>query len=152
MVCAMALAVHSEIAHASAELAAGDSPTVHTRKLHTELMVAALYCGQHARYNAFVRRFQDELATNGKRLRAMFVSVHGTKQAVPHLDRFLTKMANDESRRRITRGASYCREAQALFTQVLNLRETRQLAAFASQRAQLPSADGRLTLLRPNSF
>lgn len=152
LACAIAITVASETAVAGTDIATSDSPTVHTRKLHTELMVAALYCGQHSRYNAFVRRFQTELAANGKRLRAMFVNVHGNEHAVPHLDRFLTKMANDESRRRLALGGNYCREAQALFTQVLDLRETRQLVAFASSRAQSPAPDGRLTLLRPNSL
>lgn len=148
----LAIAAPSVPASATTVFTARDNPTVHTRKLQTELMVAALYCGQNARYNAFVRRFEGELVSNGKRLRALFVNMHGAKQAVTRLDTFLTKMANDESRRRLTLGSRYCRDAQTLFTRVLNLRETHQLATFASLRAQSPPPSGRVTLLLPDEL
>jgi len=120
---------------------------VHTRKLQTELMVSALYCGQQARYNAFVRRFEGELVSSGRELKALFVSRHGATRAVPKLDAFLTRLANQESQRRLTLGTRYCPDARTLFTQVLRL-PNRNLIAFASDRAATPLPQGRVTLLQ----
>ncbi len=128
-----------------------DNPAVHTRKLQTELMVAALYCSQHARYNAFVRRFEGELVASGRQLRAMFIDLHGSKRGTAQLDTFLTKMANEESQRRIRVGARYCTEARQLFAQVLSL-PTRQLFVFASTRATAARADARVSLLRTPGY
>lgn len=124
-----------------------DHTSVHTRKLQTELMVSALYCDQQARYNAFVRRFEGELMSSGRQLKALFVSRHGARHAVPKLDAFLTRLANQESQRRLTLGTRYCRDAQDLFTQVLRLPQ-RHLVAFASDRASMPLPQGRLTRLQ----
>ena len=67
-------------AHADIDLDATNDSAVQTRKLQTELMVSALYCGQQARYNAFVRRFESELVVSGQKLKALFVSRHGARQ------------------------------------------------------------------------
>ncbi len=133
--------------HAAGEDATSDHASVHTRKLQTELMVSALYCGQQARYNAFVRQFEDELVTSGRQLKALFVSQHGSRHAVPALDAFLTRLANQESQRRLTLGNQYCRDARNLFAKVLTL-PNRQLIAFATTRASTPLPSGRVTLLR----
>ena len=118
-------------------------------------MVAALYCGQHARYNAFIQRCEGELIANGRQLRALFVNMHGSKRATTRLDSFLTKMANEESQRRLRLGSRYCRDARRLFTEVLRL-PGRQLFAFATNRAQTPHPDARVFFLgrratKPNS-
>jgi hypothetical protein len=143
----MTLATAASGALAANDDSLRDNATIQTRKLQTELMVAALYCGQQVRYNAFIQRFSGELIANGKELRTLFVSMHGAKRAVPQLDTFLTKMANEASQRRLSAGASYCQEAQSLFTQVLSL-PTRQLIAFASDRARAPQTQGRITYLQ----
>ena len=127
-----------------------DHTSVHTRKLQTELMVSALYCGQQERYNAFVRRFEGELVSSGRQLKDLFVSRHGARRAVPMLDAFLTRLANQESQRRLTLGTRYCRDASNLFTQVLGL-PNRHLIAFATNRAATPLPQGRITLLQPFS-
>jgi len=124
-----------------------DHTSVHTRKLQTELMVSALYCDQQARYNAFVRRFEGELVSSGRQLKALFVTRHGARHAIPKLDAFLTRLANKESQRRLTLGIRYCRDAQDLFTRVLRLPQ-RQLVTFASERAATPLPQGRLTRLQ----
>ena len=133
-------------AHADIDAGANDS-AVQTRKLQTELMVSALYCGQQARYNAFVRKFEAELVVSGQKLKALFVSQHGTRQGVPKLDTYLTRLANEESQRRLTLGTRYCEDAKALFTEVLTLKQA-ELVAFASSRASTPLPFGRVTLLQ----
>lgn len=125
-----------------------DHTSVHTRKLQTELMVSALYCGQQERYNAFVRQFEGELVSSGQQLKELFVSRHGARRAMPMLDAFLTRLANKESQRRLTLGTRYCRDARDLFAQVLRL-PNRNLIAFASDRAATPLPQGRITLLQP---
>ncbi len=135
------------VAHADIDLDATNDSAVQTRKLQTELMVSALYCGQQARYNAFVRRFESELVVSGQKLKALFVSRHGARQAVPKLDTYLTRLANEESQRRLTLGNRYCQDAKALFTEVLLLGQA-ELIAFASSRASTPLPFGRVTLLQ----
>ena len=144
---AIALSAPTLIAPAAASDSL-DHTSVHTRKLQTELMVSALYCGQQERYNSFVRRFEGELVSSGQQLKELFVSRHGARRAVPMLDAFLTRLANQESQRRLTLGTRYCRDARDLFAQVLRL-PNRHLIAFASDRAATPLPQGRITLLQP---
>ena len=72
---------------------------------------------------------------------------HGARQAVPKLDTYLTRLANEESQRRLTLGNRYCQDAKALFTEVLLLRQA-DLIAFASSRASTPLPLGRVTLIQ----
>lgn len=63
-------------------------PALNVRALQTELMVAALSCGEAERYNAFVETRRDELLTYTKRLQDTF---KGRTNA------FVTKLANNSA-------------------------------------------------------
>jgi hypothetical protein len=101
-----------------------------TRVLQTELMVAALSCGEAARYNAFVNRFRGELVVESKRMQHYFNRVHGGR-AGKELNSFVTELANNSSQRSLTEAGSFCPEAATLLDQVLKL-EPRQLDDFAA--------------------
>lgn len=90
-----------------------------TRVLQTELMVAALTCGQQGEYNTFIRRFEGELVNRGKTLRAYFQRTYGG-QSQPRLDGFITRLANEASQRSIANRADFCPRAAELFDVVLN--------------------------------
>ena len=89
------------------------------RVLQTELMVAALTCGQQGEYNTFVRKFEGELVDRGKALRAAFQRMYGG-QGQPRLDGFITRLANEASQRSIASRADFCPRAAELYNVVLN--------------------------------
>jgi len=86
--------------------------------LRAELMVAALYCGVHTDYNAFVTRYQSSLTEQGHLLRAFFRRQYG-RAGEQHMNSFVTRLANEESRRSTAQRARFCREAAALFDGLL---------------------------------
>lgn len=106
------------------------------RVLQTELMVAALTCGQQGEYNQFVRQFEGELVTQGKTLRSTFQRLYGGK-GQPRLDGFVTRLANEASQRSIGDRAAFCPRASELFSVVLKTPP----AALVSVAEQQPFSD-----------
>ncbi|MGF1641523.1 MAG: hypothetical protein ACFCUO_11300 [Rhodospirillales bacterium] len=110
----------------SAAVAAGscvnqkDLAALNARVLQTELMVAALTCGERARYNAFVMGFRGELGKHGHALRSLFNRLHGAR-GTNELNGFVTRLANDASHSSIAIRPEYCAIASALFEEVLNV-------------------------------
>lgn len=96
-----------------------DLAALNARVLQTELMVAALTCGEKARYNAFVMGFKSVLGDHGLSLRTMFARVHGSG-GKRQLNGFVTKLANDASQGSLAARGGYCAGASALFEEVLN--------------------------------
>jgi hypothetical protein len=84
------------------------------RALQSQLLVAALACGQHDDYNAFVRKNQGTLATAFRDLGSHFRRVAGA-QHQRQLDQYITELANSQSRISIDRGSFFCREQGPLF-------------------------------------
>ena len=95
-----------------------DLAALNARVLQTELMVAALSCGERQRYNDFVTTYQSVLTERGHSLQALFKRVHGA-QGARRMDAFVTKMANDSSQQVRVKGAEYCAFAGDLFEEVL---------------------------------
>ena len=95
-----------------------DLAALNARVLQTELMVAALSCGERQRYNTFVTTYQSVLVDRGQALQAMFRRAHGAR-AVPALNAFVTKMANDSSHAVQQKGDHYCVFAGELFDETL---------------------------------
>lgn len=97
---------------------AADEAALNTRVLQTELMVAALSCGEKDRYNAFVTTFRDQLSHGGQALRTMFRRVHGARGDY-QMNAFVTKLANDAAQRNSQGKARYCASASSLFGEAL---------------------------------
>lgn len=116
---ALTLAVAAPaMAAGSACATAADEAAINTRVLQTELMVAALSCGEKDRYNAFVTTFKDQLSYNGQALRTMFKRVHGARGDY-EMNAFVTRLANDASQRNSTSRAGYCASASQTFSEAL---------------------------------
>ena len=92
----------------------GDKVAFHVRSLQTELMVAALTCGERAAYNDFAHRFQRTLITEGKALKRRFRHDHGAR-AEKKLNAYVTALANRASQRSIEARDSFCRDAGQIF-------------------------------------
>ena len=92
---------------------------IYTAELRAQLMVAALSCGQQGRYNSFVTRFQHELSTHGRALRLQFKRQYGAA-GDRHLNEFMTRLANRQSRRSAKARAPFCAQATVLFHQLLD--------------------------------
>jgi len=107
-----------------------------SRVLQSELMVAALNCGHAAEYNAFVRKFQPELARRGQGLRDYFARAHG-RGGEQQMNRFVTVMANEASSRNVADHGLFCAQAGILFDQLRGL----ELRGFERFVATLPLAD-----------
>jgi len=111
----------------SAELAG-----LQARVLQTELMVAALSCGEASRYNQFITRFRGELVSESKRMQDFFARVHGGR-ASKELNAFVTELANNSSQRSLTQSASFCPQAAVVFDDVLKI-DPRELRGFAARQ------------------
>ena len=102
--------------------AAGDPPLSHpavaTKKLQTDLMVAALYCNEKQRYNEFVRRFEPQIAAQGNTLKPLFRQSHGNNGTTA-LNAAVTRMANEASVRTMADPTGFCVEHGRIFDDVL---------------------------------
>lgn len=95
-----------------------DLAALNTRVLQTELMVAALSCGERQRYNMFVTSYQQVLTDRGQALQGLFKRAHGA-QGATRLNAFITKLANDASQEIREKGDNYCVFAGELFDETL---------------------------------
>ncbi|MGB8274497.1 MAG: hypothetical protein WCF16_04405 [Alphaproteobacteria bacterium] len=110
--------VIADAAAATCSLAA-EQAAIDSRALQSELMVAALSCGQSGQYNAFVTKFGPQLAANGNALRQYFGRAFGANGET-QMNAFVTRLANYASTRATTRGTpAFCADSAALFGQVL---------------------------------
>ncbi len=89
-----------------------------TRLLQTELMVGALACGNQDLYNDFVRRFRDELVQEGKSMQQVFKSEY-RGSAGSHVNAFVTRLANEASRRSNVNRVGFCKQTALLFQEAM---------------------------------
>lgn len=98
----------------------GELQALNTRVLQSELMVAALACGQQQEYNAFVTRFEPLLVERGRKMRNYFTRNYGGS-AERALNRFVTRIANDAAQRGLqTEETEYCENTRQQFDQILS--------------------------------
>ena len=122
----------STIAAAATCASPVEKAALDTRVLQSELMVAALTCGQNANYNAFVEKFQPVLVTFGQTMRSYFTRAYG-KGGEHEMDAFVTRTANSAATRRMQfEMTQYCASANNLFSSVLAV-ESKALPEFAGQ-------------------
>lgn len=119
---AISAAVCAPLAAAKADVCSfpHEQTALNSRVLQTKLMVAALACGDQARYNQFVTRFEDELIPLGHDLIDFFKRNYGAK-AQATLDKFVTSLANEAAIRSATVGIAFCDANSATFTTALEL-------------------------------
>jgi len=132
---AVGLAASDAVAQSCAN--AREKAAFDLRALQTHLMVGALTCGMHDRYNAFVTRFQSDLAGAHRNLTGYFNRVHG-RSAQRDLNEYITALANAQSQEGIRLGSHFCGRIGPLFDQVMGGGNA-ELAAI-SAAAGLPQA------------
>lgn len=108
------------------------------RALQTHLMVGALSCGMGDRYNAFVTRWQSDLATAHRNLTGYFNRAYGSR-GQNQLNEYITSLANAQSQEGIRQGSHFCGKIGPMFERVSGLRSTAELTT-ASAGASLPLA------------
>lgn len=89
------------------------------RVVQTELMVAALTCGESDRYNSFVNTFRSDLTGAYQGVKRTFRRIYRGR-AVSQLDSFDTQMANASSQRSNKNKARFCQNASYLFDNTLD--------------------------------
>lgn len=108
------------------------------RALQTHLMVGALSCGMGDRYNAFVTRWQSDLAAAHRNLSGYFNRAYGSR-GQSQLNEYITSLANAQSQEGIRQGSHFCSKIGPMFEQVSTLRNAADLTT-ASAGASLPLA------------
>lgn len=90
------------------------------RVLQSELMVAALTCGERPSYNAFVTNFKPFLKSQGVQLRTFFVQQYGPSVGPTRMNRMVTRLANTASQNSISVSTqAFCAQAKQRFAKVL---------------------------------
>ena len=88
------------------------------RVVQTELMVAALSCGESDRYNQFVTAFKNDLAGAYQGVRRAFGRIYRGR-AKSELNAFNTQLANASSQRGNKNKARFCQNASYVFDNTL---------------------------------
>lgn len=104
------------------------------KTLQTNLMVAALACGERAGYNAFISKFRPHLAPQGAALKAAFTSAYGNG-GTRRLDAFVTGLANSASQSHIRDVTGFCAQAAADFVALSQAEGQETLQTLAYRRA-----------------
>ena len=103
------------------------------RALQTQLMVAALSCGEQARYNEFMKKFGKQLSMQGDDLKHYFSRVYST-DSERQKNSFITKLANTSSQLSLKEDEDeFCETASAMFDDVIGAKpvEMPKLASLA---------------------
>lgn len=110
---------------------------LHLRSLQSQLMVAALSCGKRNQYNAFINKYNDELAHSGKTLIGYFKRVY-RYNSQNKLDSFITALANEASSRSINNREKFC-VYSSLLLQTLLMLNKEEFTDFAWRNSFLAS-------------
>lgn len=103
------------------------------RALQSQLMVAALTCNRDSDYNAFVRRFQGELASAYRDIQGHFRRTAGGGHQRA-LDGYITQLANEQSQDGIRAGSHFCPLVTPLFQAALSQPNAAALANLSAER------------------
>ena len=107
--------------------------------MRSELMVLATGCHEDDRYNAFIRRYQNDLQANERAINAYFQHRYGRAGQTEH-DRFVTDLANAISRQGSDLGGDFCPRNGLIFSEVLALESAGELGDFAAGKNLVPAS------------
>ena len=133
----IAMAAAAPAASAFEGFSGRDRDSLNVRHMQSQLMVAALSCNliMRPQYNATINRFEVELIRHGHDFKQLFKRSYGSI-GDRELNRFVTALANNASVSSLNSGASYCRDAALLFTEILAL-PVSSLAGFWDGRTDI---------------
>jgi hypothetical protein len=109
--------------------------------LKSRLMVLATGCGASTQYNAFMTRYQPQLADYDRKLQAYFKRKYG-RSAQREYDAYITSLANGESTFGIDEGSDFCPHDTMIFSEVMALPQTDDLPAYAAGKDVVPASVG----------
>jgi len=116
-----------------------DQSAFEVQALRSELMVLATGCHDDEQYNAFIRRYQNDLQANERSIITYFQHRYGKAGQTEH-DRFVTDLANAISRQGSDLGGDFCPRNGLIFNEVLALQSTAELTDFAAGKDLVPSS------------
>ncbi len=102
------------------------------RVIQTELMVAALTCGESDRYNTFVNSFKGDLTGAYQGIKRTFRRIYRGR-AISQLDSFDTQLANASSQRSNKDKARFCQNAAYVFENTIG-KNGNDMVAFVRQQ------------------
>ena len=108
------------------------------QSLRSELMVLATGCHFDEKYNAFIRRYQSDLQANERAISAYFSKRYGRSGQTEH-DRFVTDLANANSRLGTDLGGDFCPRNGLMFDEVLSLASVNDLPQYAAGKDIVPA-------------
>ncbi len=124
ILCMMAVAYLPMQAMAANCALDNEKKALDVRALQTQLMVAALSCGEQQRYNEFMQKFKKELSLQGDGLKQYFSRVYNN-QSERQQNNFVTKLANTSSKLSLEEDEEvFCETASALFDDVIGAKPT----------------------------
>lgn len=88
-----------------------EAEALRVRALQSKLMVAALACGESARYDAFIDRFGETLSVEGRVMVEYFARRHGGKRINRVVDDYVTTQANQHSLDSMANRSEFCSDA-----------------------------------------
>ncbi len=111
---------------------ASERTAFEVRALQSQLMVAALSCNQDNAYNAFVRKFQRDLAGSYSAIQTHYRRSGANGQR--NLDQYITGLANAHSQDGIRQGSQFCPNIAPLFAVAMTKSDIAGLAEVVAER------------------
>lgn len=108
--------------------------------LKSELMVTAIACQAEDQYNSFVARFRSDLQGGEKVLNSYFYRTAGRRAQQAH-DDYITSLANAQSQDGLKQGDQFCGKHMPMFADVLALKGSKDLTAYAANQGIVQSID-----------
>lgn len=145
LVCALAAigVLASGVAQAQVRCPAPDDQAAfEIGALKSEMTVLATSCpGADKDYNAFVERFRPQLLSSDAAVNAWFKRTYG-RSAQRQYDAYITSLINTQSETGLKQGTNFCPRTEAVFSEVMGLRDGSSLPQYAAGKDVLPSDVG----------
>ncbi len=123
-------------------VAPADQTAFEVGALKSELTVLATSCaGADKDYNAFVERFRPELMSSDAAVNGWFKRTYG-RNAQRQYDGYITTLINSQSENGLHQGTNFCPRTQAMFAEVMTLRDSSALPLYAAGKDVLPADVG----------
>jgi hypothetical protein len=103
------------------------------RVLQSELMIAALQCGQQAQYNRFMQLHQPEVSTAYDQIGAHFTRLFGT-EGEEQRDSYITDLANAQAQDQIQQGPNFCTRISSTVNASLTLATSGEISRFVQEQ------------------
>jgi hypothetical protein len=101
--------------------------------LKSQLMVTALACKTQDKYNAFMSRYQPDVARQEQALSLYFKRSYG-KQYQKAYDEYITNLADIQEQDGLKAGTALCDNLPAMFDEVMSLHDSSELRGYINSK------------------